>query len=252
MTTRDNAPMGAPIWTDLMTSDVDGARAFYSQLFGWECEDPNPEYGGYANFTLDGKLVAGLMAKMDESMPDVWSVYLEVTDAEKAVAAVTAKGLPVIVPAMQVGSFGSMAVVTDPTGAVIGMWQPDEHRGFVYMEPNAPGWCELHTRDFQGAIDFYEDVFGWTTRLESDSPEFRYATQVDEESMWAGIMDASAFLPEGVPAHWSVYFQVDDADAVVAKAVELGGSVVMPLEDTPYGRLATLADPTGAMFKLRG
>ena len=252
MATRDNAPMGAPIWIDLMTSDTDGARSFYGQLFGWECEDPNPEFGGYANFTLDGQRVAGLMAKQDESMPDVWSIYLEVTDAEKAVAAVAEKGLPVIVPAMQVGDFGTMAVVVDPTGAAIGMWQPDQHKGFVYMEPNAPGWCELHTRDFQGAVDFYEDVFGWTTSIEADTPEFRYAVQSAGESMWAGIMDATAFLPEGVPAHWSVYMQVDDADATIAKAVELGGSVVMPAEDTPYGRLAILTDPTGAVFKLRG
>ena len=252
MSTRDHAPMGAPIWTDLMTSDTDGARSFYGQLFGWECDDPNPEFGGYANFTKVGKEVAGLMGKMDESMPDVWSIYLEVTDAEKSCAQVAELGLPVIVPAMEVGDFGTMAVVADPTGAVVGMWQPDQHKGFVYMEPDAPGWCELFTRDFQGAIDFYRDVFGWTVNLESDEPEFRYATQNDGESMWAGIMDASAFLPEGVPAHWSLYIQVEDADAVIAKAVELGGSVVMPAEDTPYGRLATLADPTGAIFKLRG
>jgi predicted enzyme related to lactoylglutathione lyase len=252
MSVRDHAPMGAPIWIDLMTSDTDGARAFYGQLLGWECEDPNPEFGGYANFTLDGKPVAGLMAKMEESMPDVWGIYLEVTDAEKTVAAVTEKGLPVIVPAMKVGEFGTMAVVVDPTGAAIGMWQPDQHKGFVYMEPNAPGWCELHTRDLPAAVGFYEDVFGWRTRMESDTPEMRYATQVDDESMWAGVMDASAFLPEGVPAHWSVYIQVDDADAVIDRAVGLGGSVVMPAEDTPYGRLAVLADPTGAIFKLRG
>jgi predicted enzyme related to lactoylglutathione lyase len=63
-------------------------------------------------------------------------------------------------------------------------------------------------------------------------------------------MDASAFLPEGVPAHWSVYFGVDDADAALARIVDLGGAIVMAAEDTPYGRLATATDPNGAQFKL--
>ena len=63
-------------------------------------------------------------------------------------------------------------------------------------------------------------------------------------------MDAAAFLPEGVPAHWSIYFAVGDADAALAQIVELGGSIVAGAEDTPYGRLATATDPTGALFKL--
>jgi predicted enzyme related to lactoylglutathione lyase len=71
------------------------------------------------------------------------------------------------------------------------------------------------------------------------------------EGELAGIMDAAAFLPDGVPAHWSVYWEVDDADAAVAKVKALGGSVVMDSVDTPYGRLATVADPAGAQFKLR-
>ena len=85
-----------------------------------------------------------------------------------------------------------------------------------------------------------------------DSPEFRYTTLGEGEEQLAGIMDASGFLPEGVPAHWSVYFRVDDTDAALKQAVELGGTVVVPAEDTPYGRLATAADPTGAVFKLVG
>jgi predicted enzyme related to lactoylglutathione lyase len=235
-----------------MSADTDRARGFYGQVFGWDCEDPNPEFGGYANFTRDGERIAGLMGKQDDAVPDVWSIYLEVADAEETVAKVTGMGLPVIVPAMPVGSFGTMAVVTDPTGAVIGMWQPDEHTGFSHWmdEPGTPGWFELHTRDLDSAVRFYEDVFGWTTHPASDEPGFRYTVQVEGESQYAGIMDASAFLPEGVPPHWSVYFHVDDADATAAQVVELGGSIVMPPEDTPYGRLATVTDPMGAMFKL--
>ena len=251
MSTRDNAPVGSPAWTDLMTDDVDGARRFYGELLGWECEEPDAELGGYANFTKDGSMVAGLMAKPEADMPNVWSVYLEVADAEKTTADVAARGLSVFVPAMPVGDLGTMAVVADAGGAVIGMWQPGEHPGFGrWMEPGAPGWFELHTRDYDAAVSFYEEVFGWKTKVEGDTPEFRYTTQVDGELQFAGVMDGSDFLPDGVPAHWSVYFDVADIDASVAKAVELGGSVVMAVEDTPYGRMATMTDPAGALFKL--
>ncbi len=91
---------------------------------------------------------------------------------------------------------------------------------------------------------------GWDTHVAGDTPEFRYTTLGEGEGRLAGIMDAATFLPEGAPAHWSVYFGVDDAVATVAKALELGGAVVDPPEDTPYGRLATLTDPTGTRFKL--
>ncbi len=99
---------------------------------------------------------------------------------------------------------------------------------------------------------FYEEVFGWDTHVVADSPEFRYTTLGEGDAQQAGIMDSSAFLPEGVPAHWSVYFKVDDADATIAKAEALGAKVVIPSEDTPYGRLASLTDVTGAMFKVMG
>jgi predicted enzyme related to lactoylglutathione lyase len=99
-------------------------------------------------------------------------------------------------------------------------------------------------------VFFYRLVFRWDTHVAGDTPEVRYTTLGEGESQLAGVMDASGFLPEGVPAHWSVYFGVEDADAALAKIVELGGSVVRPAEDTPYGRLAQVADPTGANFKL--
>ena len=157
----------------------------------------------------------------------------------------------VVVGAMDVGDLGTMAVVTDPAGAAIGIWQPGLHQGFgIFGEAGAPSWFELHTSGYETAVAFYRDVFRWDTHVVSDTPEFRYTTLADGESWLAGIMDASGFLPDGVPSHWSVYFGVDDTDAALAKTVELGGSVVVPAEDTPYGRLATATDPTGAQFKL--
>jgi hypothetical protein len=84
----------------------------------------------------------------------------------------------------------------------------------------------------------------------SDTPDFRYTTLGKGDSAKAGIMDASAYLPAEVPSNWQVYFAVEDADASIEKAVGLGARVIDGPDDTPFGRLATLADPTGAMFKI--
>ncbi len=252
MPTREAAPHGAPCWVDVMTSDVDRARAFYGELFGWQSDEPNPEFGGYFNFTKDGHLVAGGMPAMpDAGPPNIWSIYLATDNAEKAVEVATANGGQVIAPPMAVHDLGTMAVIIDNAGAVIGMWQPGTHKGIgVLGEPGTPAWFELLTKDHANATAFYRTVFGWDTSTLHDTDEFRYTTANHGEDQVAGVMDAAAFLPDHVPSHWSVYFAVEDADAALAKVVELGGSIEKPAEDTPYGRLASAADPMGARFKL--
>lgn len=254
MPQHDSFPNGAPCWVDLYTSDPDRSRTFYGELFGWKGEEAGEEYGGYVTFVKDGMGVAGCMHNDGQSgSPDVWSIYLTTPDARATAEAATANGGQVIVPPMDVMELGAMAVLTDAGGAVIGAWQPGQHTGFGALdEVGAPAWFELHTRDYDASVAFYRTVFGWDAHAASDTPEFRYTTLGEGESARAGIMDASGFLPDGVPAHWSVYFRVEDVDATLAKAVELGGSIVMPAEDTPYGRLAHATDPTGAHFKLIG
>lgn len=252
MPARETAPIGAPCWVDLMTSDPQRARAFYTELFGWDADEPAEEFGGYVNFRKNGVAVAGCMASQpDAGPPDIWSVYLASDDTRKTVDAAAAGGGQVLVPAMDVADLGTMAVVTDPGGAAIGVWQPGRHQGFgVFGEAGTPSWFELLTRDYDAAVAFYRDVFRWTTHAVSDTAEFRYTTLDHPDGWLAGIQDAGGELPEGVPAHWSVYFGVDDADATLATVTRLGGRVVRPAEDTPYGRLATATDPTGAQFKL--
>lgn len=254
----DGMPPGHPCWIDLTTSDPAASRAFYESLLGWTSEGSGPEYGGYVNFSLDGTLVAGCMDKASMpdgggGVPDTWSVYLAVEDATATAEAITANGGTVVVPPMEVPRLGIMGVAIDPTGAAIGFWQALAHTGFgVVAEPNAPGWFELFTRDHATSVAFYETVFGWDTFSTGDTDELRYATLGKDEEAAAGIMDATAFLPEGVPDHWSVYFAVPDTDAAVETAVGLGATMAQGPDDTPYGRLATLTDPTGAAFKLIG
>jgi predicted enzyme related to lactoylglutathione lyase len=254
MPARENAPAGGPCWVDLMTSDTERSREFYGQLFGWTADEPAEEFGGYVNFKKDGILVAGCMPREPgPAMPDAWSVYLATDDAVKTLEAAVAGGGQVVAGAMAVGDLGTMAIITDVGGAAIGIWQPGLHRGFgILGEPGTPSWFELHTRDYQAVLGFYRDVFGWDIHVVGDTPDFRYAIHQDGEVQLAGIMDASGFLPEGVPAHWAVYFGAEDADATAAKIADLGGSILMAPEDTPYGRLATAVDPTGAQFKIAG
>ena len=255
MTTRDSAPIGAPCWTDLWTSDVEGSRRFYSELFGWEAQEANPEFGGYFMFTRNGVPVAGGMGDMPEAPAEnIWQIYLATDDIAKTVEAAESEGAQIISPPMAVADLGSQAILTDPTGAHLGAWQAVTFPGFTVLdEPGTPSWFELHTRDHAAAVAFYRSVFRWETNTVSDTDEFRYAVMRNPsgDGELAGIMDATPYLPDGAPAHWSAYWEVDDATATVAKVKALGGSVVDDAKDTPYGRLATVTDPAGAQFKLR-
>jgi predicted enzyme related to lactoylglutathione lyase len=237
-----------------MTTDPDRSRDFYTRLFGWKAEEPNAQFGGYWNFSKDGVLVAGGMRSENDEAgrpTDFWSIYLATDDAKHTIDTAVENGGQVVVPAMDVADLGTMGVVSDPGGAAIGLWQPGTHKGFgVLAESNAPSWFELHTRAYDESVDFYRKVFRWDAHTMSDTPEFKYTTLGEGDSAMAGIMDASGYLPAGVPSYWSVYFGTDDTDAALKKIEKLGGKVVEPAANTPYGRLATASDPNGAIFKL--
>lgn len=245
---------GAPCWIDLMTSDTEKAREFYGTLFGWTFQTGDEEkYGGYIMAEKDGKSVAGMMQKDDSmaGMPDMWSTYLRSADAAATVRAAAENGGQVHMEPMDVPDQGRMAMIADATGASIGVWEPGEMKGYeLAAETGAPAWHELHTKDYSTAVKFYQDVFGWDTDVLSDTPEFRYTTLGAGDNAKAGIMDASGYLPAEVPSNWQVYFAVEDADASVEKALSMGARVIDGPDDTPFGRLATLTDPTGAMFKI--
>jgi uncharacterized protein len=255
MPIRTHASAGSPCWADLWTSDVEGSQRFYGELFGWEAQEPDPEFGGYFIFNRESVPVAGCMGDMGD-MPanDTWKIYLDTGDITKTVELAEAAGAQIVAPSMPVGDLGIQAVLIDPTGATVGAWQAKTFPGFTVLNENgSPNWFELHTRDHAASVGFYSSVFGWTTNVIGDSDEFRYTTMrnPEGEDELAGIMDADSFLPQGLPAHWSVYWEVDDVDAALSAIESLGGSVETGARDTPYGRLAAAADPAGARFNLR-
>lgn len=253
MPTRDTAPKGAPCWIELSTSDPDAATAFYCELFGWTAELTGPEYGGYVNLSKGGVRVAGCMPNDGrQNRNDTWTIYLAAKDATATCAAARGAGGQVHLEAMPVMELGTMALVADPSGAAIGVWQPGTHQGFGLLdEVGSPAWFELLSKDYDRSVAFYVDVFGWDTEVMSDRPEFRYTTLGRGDDQLAGVMDATVF-PEEMPSHWSMYIRMEDTDATCARAAELGGTVVSPPHDTPYGRLAVIADPDGANFKVLG
>jgi predicted enzyme related to lactoylglutathione lyase len=185
---------------------------------------------------------------------NTWKIYLTTGEITATAQAIERESGQITAPVMPVADLGSQLVFDDPAGANLGAWQPGTFPGFTVLEePGAPSWFELHTRDYRQAVEFYRTVFGLETVVAADSDEFRYTTLCSAGSATevAGIMDAAAFLPEGVPSHWGIYWEVADADAACATTRELGGSVVDQPVDTPHGRMATVTDPAGAQFRLR-
>lgn len=252
------APVAAPTWIELFTSDRDRAVAFYGELFGWDAEEPNEEFGGYLNFQLDGVRIAGLMQSQQEPghPVDFWNTYLRTDDIAATVAAAEAAGSPVFLPPHPVGDLGHFAMVADAGGAGVGFWQPGTHRGFGrYAEVGAPQWFELHADRHAETVAWYERVLGWTPIEMGEDPNFRYTRQpgpagAEADDWVAAIMDTEGGRREGEPPSWKIYFLVADTDAAIATVERLGGSVLDGPVDTPFGRLAEIADPMGATCKI--
>lgn len=244
---------GVPSWVDIGT-EVDGAKAFYGALFGWEALEAGPpeETGGYGFFTSGGRMVAGV-GPSQEPGPPHWTTYVAVQDADDTTQRVEEAGGKVVVAPMDVMGAGRMAVFEDPTGAYFSIWQAGEHKGVqLTQEPGSLCWVELNTRDVEAARPFYESVFGWTAEThEGDMP---YTELHNDGPAVAGMMAMSDQVPAEVPPHWLVYFGTDDVDATAEQARELGGEVVFgPMDIPDMLRFAVLRDPQGAVFGvLRG
>ncbi|UXA17274.1 VOC family protein [Mycobacterium sp. SMC-4] len=251
MPVRSSTPLGAPIWIDLGTSDLERAQQFYGTVFGWTFESAGPDYGGYVNAFRDGRPVAGLMANDPQwNAADGWTTYLHTADIAATVAKAAEAGGTTCMAPMEVPEKGWMAILTDPTCAVVGLWQPTGHHGFELVnEHGAAVYHQLTVGDYASALQFYRAVFGWQTNTVSDTDEFRYSTASFDGEELLGVMDGSV-LPDAAPSEWTVFLAADDVDKTIEMIVENGGSVVRAAEDTPYGRLAALADPTGAQFNL--
>jgi len=182
-------------------------------------------------------------------MPTAWTTYMASDDVDAAAERITANGGNLMMEPMTVMQYGRMVVAADPTGAVFGLWQPQEHIGAsIVNEPGSITWNELATRDLATAQDFYREVLGYTYEPVDSGGGPPYQIVNVEGRGVGGMIQMTDVWPEGVPPHWMPYFAVDDADATAATAERLGGEVVNAAMDTPYGRFVVLRDPQGGIF----
>jgi uncharacterized protein len=237
------------MWVDLTAKDLAAMVRFYEQLFGWKGEDQGEELGHYTLTRYNGKLVAAITPPMDPNTPPVWSTYIATADANDTAKKVESAGGKVLMAPMAVMEEGTMAVFADPTGAVFCVWQAARMKGAELVnEPVSFSWNELATRDMNAAKAFYPKVFGWTPKANPMPDGSEYVEwQLNGKSIAGGMTMGAQFPPE-VPPHWLVYFTVQNTDATVKRAQEIGGRVLAPAMDIPQGRFAVLANPEGAAF----
>jgi predicted enzyme related to lactoylglutathione lyase len=251
MSTRDDPwPQGTPSWVDLSSPDPAASNAFYSALFGWEIQDSGPEMGNYGMCLLGGRPVAGIGPQMGGEAPPAWLTYLAVDDVEKTAEAIAPNGGTVVAPPMDVGPAGRMAVAQDPAGAFFGIWQAGETIGFErFNEPGSVVWNEAMSRDVERTRPFYAAVFGYEYEPVEGMPYWMLKDATDHRTVGGlGAIDPGA--PAGTPAHWMTYFLVDDTHASAANAQAAGATLAQAPVDTPFGRMAVVVDPLGAMFSI--
>jgi predicted enzyme related to lactoylglutathione lyase len=273
MPERDGYIPGVPCWIDTTQPDPEAAVDFYGGLFGWEFRDAMPpgSPGEYFIAQLRGGDVAAVSSPPEGAPPmAVWNTYIWVDSADETAAKVRDAGGSVLTDPFDVPQAGRMAVCADPAGAAFCVWQAREHRGArIVNEHGSVVFNNLNTRDPEGAKSFYASVFGWETlglgggatmwslpgygdHLEESNPDLR--KNQAEGGAPAGFEDVVASLnpiPDDqpdTPSHWGVTFAVDDADAIAARAAELGGQVVVAPIDAPWVRMTVITDPQGATF----
>ncbi|HEV7804303.1 MAG TPA: VOC family protein [Solirubrobacteraceae bacterium] len=272
---RDDYPPGVPCWVDTSQPDITAAAAFYGALFAWEFEERTPDgQVEYLVARLGASAVAAVAPQPPGAAPEAtWNTYVAVDSADDAVDRVVAAGGTVIAGPFDVHDAGRMAVIADPAGAVLYLWQAGRRKGAQLV--NAPGswnWSNLETSDPGGSKAFYGAVFGWEAEatqfggsesamlrlpgygefLAARDPELRRRHAA--AGVPSGFSDAIGWIvapADGASSpRWSVTFAVDDPDAIAAHAAQLGGGVVVEPYDVAPVRLAVLRDPQGAQFTI--
>jgi len=253
MSERDGYQHGVPCWVDTWQPDADAAAAFYAGIFGWEVRSGSPAgtETRYDLCTVQGSDVAAIGSPLPEGAAPAWTTYVWVDDADAAAAkAADAGGSLVTAPFASLDG-GRMAIVTDPAGALLGLWQPGAHRGAQRVnEPSAYAMSLLHTPDTAAAAAFYADLFGWTTEAFGPATMFRLPGFVGGEPTQPVPRDVVAVMAPGEPARWAVDFWIADADVAAVTAEQSGGRVLEPPADAGPFRRAVLSDPEGAAFSV--
>ncbi|MEH0108258.1 VOC family protein [Tersicoccus sp. MR15.9] len=248
-------PDGTPCWIDAQVEDVGAAADYYARLFGWQVEDAGEAAGHYHLARLGGEVVAGLGPKPADVRdgPATWTTYLAAGDVDAAAERVTAAGGQLLMPPFDVMNQGRLAVATDTSGAVFGVWQAGRRSGIArHSEDGTDVWNELHTHAYADARAFYAAVFGYHYEDLGDGRTFVYATIHPGPGAReiGGIAGTTAGPPSQPDDFWLTWFASDDVDAATERAVGLGGSIRTEPGDSPFGRRSVVAGAQGEVFGL--
>ncbi len=243
-------------WADLTTTDAEGARAFYTGLFGWETIDnPVDDENVYTLFTRNGKSACGMFqmttAMREQGTVTCWNAYITVSSADEMAAKAVGLGATPLMEPMDVFEFGRMCMLMDPGHAVFSVWQPGTHIGAEVMgEPGAFVWAELYTHDTEAAVRFYGDALGWEAEEWTPPGGITYTVFSSGGAPAAGMLQIQQEWGE-VPPNWTVYFVVESLEPALARVTELGGKVVAPSQTVPeVGTFAPVLDPQGGFLML--
>jgi predicted enzyme related to lactoylglutathione lyase len=241
---RTSYAPGTFSWAELVTSDADAAKAFYTSVFGWEYRDnPIPDGAVYSTALRDDKDVGALFAG---DQPPHWNCYVTVESADAAAARASELGATVAAEAFDVMDVGRMAVIIDTVGAALCLWEPKSSIGATLV--NAPGalsWNDLLTPDPEASARFYGDLFGWTSEPIPDAGGYRVIKNGERSN--GGIMAIDPRMGS-VPPHWIPYFGHEDVERLLGEVAGLGGQVRSGPYKMAQGTIAVLADPQGASF----
>ena len=239
------------IWHDLMTSDVESAKKFYSAVVGWTFDSQMP---GYDVLMVGNAGVGGIMPTPPEmkGMPSFWSGYVHTPDVDATCEQVKKLGGKIMREAWDVPDVGRMAVIGDPTGASLMVMQP-----FSQEQRNMPkegavgtvGWNELYTSDLDKAWEFYSKLFGWTkgTSMDMGAMGIYQLFQIDSKDH-GGMMKKMDAMPM---SSWGYYFNVNGIDAAIERIRHAGGKVLNGPMEVPGGQwTVTAQDEQGAHFSL--
>ncbi len=239
------------IWHDLMTSDVEAAKKFYGEVVGWTFAEQMPDY----TVTLaNGAGMGGIMAMPEhiKGMPPFWSGYIHVPDVEAALAKVKKLGGVIKRDAWDVPEVGRIAVIADPTGAILNIMTPMPREGSDLPASSvmgAVGWNEAHVGDLDAAWKFYSDMFGWTkgTVMPMGAMGDYVLFQIGGNDI-GGMMKRQEMLPTPM---WLYYFNVDGIDSAVVRITKAGGKIAMGPHQVPGGQwIVSGFDPQGGNFNL--
>ncbi len=252
----DHRAPGSFCWIDLATTDEAAAKSFYGVLFGWEARDiPAGPGQTYTLLDLEGREAAAMYPlrpdQLERGVPPHWNLYVAVDEADKVAARAGELDGNILAGPFDAAEYGRMAILQDPTGASLSIWQSKSQTGTrITGVEGTLCWADLNSPDRDKAVPFYSSLFGWEFAPGKDGDMSGYLHIKNGEEFIGGATP-SKFLPPGAPPHWLAYFLVSSCDASAEKAKSLGASIWVPPSDIEgAGRFSVLADPQGAPFAL--